>query len=94
VSRAATDRRRPTAYVARPVANSPGRRVLLSTGRGDTRLSTGEAVGLALELLAVAADLDPAAAADVTRMELALAERVAAQSELLAACAKRRGGAA
>lgn len=54
------DRPRPTAYPGKPVTNSPGRRVILSTGRGDVRLSAAEAVALARELLAVAARDAPA----------------------------------
>lgn len=82
------DRRRPTAYHAEPAANSPGRRVILSSGRGDVRLSAGEAVAVALDLIAAAAEVEPGTTGDP--LVLALAERVWAQSELLAACAARR----
>lgn len=84
------ERRRPTVYRAEPANNTPGRGLILSTGRGDVRLSAAEAVALGLELLAAAAGLG--SAADVPRLVLGLAERVAAQSELLAACAAQRGG--
>lgn len=87
--RSAAGRTRPTAYVAAPAANSPGRRVLLSTGRGDTRLTAGEAAALALDLLAAAAGVGEPA--DLPALVMGLAERVCQQSELLAACAGRVG---
>jgi hypothetical protein len=87
--RSTAERMRPTAYVAAPVSNSPGRRVLLSTGRGDTRLTAGEAAAMARDLLAAAAGVGESA--EVPEIVLGLADRVAAQSELLAACARGRG---
>lgn len=84
------DRRRPSAYPVAPTTNSPGRLVLLSTGRGDVRISAAEAVALGLELFAVAAGLEPEAAAETHPLILALAERCHKQSDLLTACANRR----
>lgn len=74
-----TTRRRPTAYP------SPGRRpICVSTGRGDTKVNVREAVALATELLAAVARVDPSAVTIPTLL-LPLAERVAAQSEILQA---------
>ena len=83
------DRRRPTCYRVAPTTNSPGRHLILSTGRGDVRLSAGEAAALGAELIRAAAGLDPAIPVEHHALVLALAERVAAQSEILQANAGR-----
>lgn len=87
MSRTARPRRpRPIAY--RTVGGIPSRPICLSTSRGSVKLAPGEAVALAVELLAVAGQVDPAAGPHP--LVLSLAERCYAQSELLTACAIRK----
>jgi hypothetical protein len=80
------NRRRPSAYVGGAVVL--GKSIVLSSGRGDTKLTPAEAVELARDLLTAATGTEPAG--DLTDWVLRLAARVAAQSEILQATARRK----
>ena len=82
-----TSRPRPSAELHADAGQSAEPRpVLLRTGRGDVKVSVPEAVALAGELLAAAARVAPV---PLPALVLPLAERVAAQSEILQARAHK-----
>jgi hypothetical protein len=79
------NRPRPTAY--RGNGGIQARPIVLSSGRGCTKITPAEAVALARELLFAATGVEPGEGDDWV---LRLAERVATQSEILQACAGRK----
>jgi hypothetical protein len=82
------NRPRPTAYRDTNPGGLAARPIILASGRGGTKITPTEAVLLARDL--VAAATRTAAAGDLTDWLLRLAERVAAQSEILTATANRK----
>ncbi len=79
---------RPTAY--RKESGLKSRPIVLSSGRGDTAITVREAVELVADLLATIAQVEPGLAFGGPELTLALANRVADQSEILSATAMRR----